>query len=239
MDTIDRGYPYGSTAGGTHDVHHGVEFYNGSGTPVLASASGTVIYSGDDKTHRFSPWASLYGNLILLKHTVDGMPFKAIYTLYGHLSRIDVLTGQIVTSGQKIGEVGATGGAIGSHLHFEVRLDPQDYNSTLNPEMWIAPHPGNGTLAIHVEEQNGEPAYPTFTIQYFVDRNQLPSASFEVNPYASETINRLDPWKETACLGDQPAGWYRITFYWNGLFNENWVEMVPGKLLLANFIVKE
>ncbi len=147
-DTIDHYYPYGGTEGGTRDPHHGVEFYNASGTPVLAAANGTVYFAGNDKSQLFSPWENFYGNLIILKHDLPGTPFDTLYTIYAHLSKEEVTAGQKVTAGEKIGEVGASGSAEGSHLHFEVRVEPGDYSSTLNPELWLRPHSGNGTLAI-------------------------------------------------------------------------------------------
>ena len=64
-----------------------------------------------------------YGNLILIVHSNGKM------TLYGHNSENHVVAGQIVERGQQIGEVGATGLAYGSHLHFELRRN----GAPLNP----------------------------------------------------------------------------------------------------------
>lgn len=237
-DTIDHNYPYGGTEGGTREVHHGVEFYNGSGTPVLASAGGTVYFAGNDMTQYFSPWKNFYGNLIILKHEEPGTPFGTLYTLYAHLSKEGVTAGQTVTAGQKIGEVGSSGSAQGSHLHFEVRVDPNDYQSTLNPELWLMPHPGNGTLAISVTANSGKTIHPTFNVQYFPNRDKAATRAFEVDSYPIETVNPRDPWGEIGALGDQPAGWYRITFIWAGAWIERWVEIQPGKLTRVTFMVK-
>ena len=116
-DTIDRGYPYGSTEGGTRDPHHGVEFYNASGTPVLAAADGLVVVAGDDSQTIYAIHPNSYGNIIVLEHHFTGIALP-VFTVYGHLSKIEVQAGQTVRSGDRIGEVGATGAAIGSHLHF-------------------------------------------------------------------------------------------------------------------------
>jgi hypothetical protein len=238
IDTVDRGYPYGSTEGGKLEPHHGVEFYNPSGTPVLAAAGGTVYFSGDDTVRKFSPWYGFYGDLIVLEHTISGAPFDKLYTLYAHLSKMDVTTGQAVNAGDKIGEVGLSGTATGSHLHFEVRIVPDDYSSTLNPEMWLTPLPGNGTLALIAINQDGGEIIPTFNIQYYPNRDQPAAKSFEVDGYTEETINHHNPWGEIAALGNQPAGWYRITFYWAGEFYERWVEIPPNDLTLSEFKVK-
>ncbi|HEX7620497.1 MAG TPA: M23 family metallopeptidase [Anaerolineales bacterium] len=237
-DIIDRGYPYGSTERGQLEPHHGVEFNNASGTPVLAALGGTVFYSGDDTTRKFSPWSRFYGNIIVLEHPLSDAPFEKLYTLYAHLSKIDVSIGQVVTTGEKIGEVGLTGTAFGSHLHFEVRIDPEDYGSTLNPELWLIPHPGNGTLALSAIDKSGANIFPQFNVQYFPDRDQPATRVFDVDGYAKETVNLRDPWNEVAAVGDQPAGWYRVAFLWAGSLNEKWVEIQPGKLTFVNFMVK-
>jgi murein DD-endopeptidase MepM/ murein hydrolase activator NlpD len=237
IDSVDRGYPYGSTEGGTREPHHGVEFHNPSGTPILAAADGSVYYAGDDPTRKFSPWAGFYGNIVVLEHPLSGTPFTTLYTLYAHLSKIDVVDGQTITAGEKIGEVGLSGTAAGSHLHFEVRVEPDDYYATLDPEMWLMPHAGNGTLALLAQDEAGATIFPTFQVQYYPDRTQPAAAQFEVDAYAAETVNPRDPWGEVAALGDQPAGTYRVTFYWGGTFYERWVEIQPGKLTRVLFAV--
>jgi len=239
-DSIDRSYPFGSTDGRTREPHHGVEFYNASGTPVLAAADGVVYYAGDDTTRKFGLSLGFYGNIVILEHPLSDAPFEKLYTLYAHLSKINTSTGQSVTAGEKIGEVGLTGTASGSHLHFEVRIDPDDYGSTLNPEMWLVPHPGNGTMALSAMDKNGTTIFPSFHIQYYPDRNQPANVAYQVdvNGYDPETVNARDPWSEIAALGDQPAGWYRVTFLWDGVFYERWVEIQPGKLTRVTFMVK-
>ena len=67
-----------------------------------------------------------------------------MYTLYAHLSKVDVQAGDEVKAGDLIGKVGQSGVATGSYLHFEVRKggDGTDYFSTQNPELWLAPNDG-------------------------------------------------------------------------------------------------
>ena len=237
-DTVDRSYPFGSTEDGTREPHHGVEFYNASGTPVLAAADGTVYYAGNDDTRKFSTWLGLYGNIVVLAHPLTGTPFKMLYTLYAHLSKIDVSTGQAVSAGEKIGEVGMTGTASGSHLHFEVRTNPDDYNSNLNPELWLIPHPGNGALALLAKDATGADIYPSFNVQYYPDRSQPAAEAYQVDGYALEKNGPGTPWDEIAAIGDRTAGWYRITFLWAGGLYERWVEIQPGMLTRVLFTVK-
>lgn len=139
----DRTYPFGSTAGGLREPHHGVEFENPSGTPIVAAASGQVIVAGDDQTTRYGPTTNFYGNLVVIQldQTLDGQP---VFNLYGHEKTVLVAVGQHVTAGQQIGEVGATGVAIGPHLHFEVRVGRDTYTANRNPELWLKPLVYNG-----------------------------------------------------------------------------------------------
>ena len=94
-------------------MHEGIDIGAGSGTPIRAAASGTVIYSG---------WLGGYGNLVVIDHG------GGLSTAYAHQSSIASGNGQLVTQGQVIGYVGSTGHSTGPHLHFEVRVNgvPQD-----------------------------------------------------------------------------------------------------------------
>jgi murein DD-endopeptidase MepM/ murein hydrolase activator NlpD len=90
-------------------LHKGVDFAAGSGTPIMAAASGTVVYAG---TYRG------YGNHIRIRHA------NGIETTYSHMSRFGKgsRVGARVEQGQLIGYVGSTGMSTGPHLHYEVYL---------------------------------------------------------------------------------------------------------------------
>jgi lipoprotein NlpD len=87
--------------------HQGIDISSPSGTPIKASSSGTVLYSGN--TIRG------YGNLIILRHSEE------FVTLYAHNQSNLVEEGTWVERGQIIAKVGQTGRASGPHLHFEIR----------------------------------------------------------------------------------------------------------------------
>jgi murein DD-endopeptidase MepM/ murein hydrolase activator NlpD len=89
--------------------YNAVDLYAPKGTPILASADGTVIIS------RMGGWNGGYGNYIVISHP------NGTQTLYAHTSKDLVSTGEEVTQGQEIGLVGATGEATGPHVHFEIR----------------------------------------------------------------------------------------------------------------------
>jgi murein DD-endopeptidase MepM/ murein hydrolase activator NlpD len=101
----------------TIKMHEGYDIANKLGTPIHATADGVVIFAGIE---------SGYGNFITVDHGYG------ITSNYGHLSAILVHEGDRVTRGQKIGLMGTTGRSIGSHLHYEVRInripvDPSNY----------------------------------------------------------------------------------------------------------------
>jgi hypothetical protein len=232
---IDPGYGYGSTANGTRDPHHGVEFSNPSGTPVYAAADGTVVFAGPDQQAIYAPWGNFYGNLVVMEHGDD------LFTLYAHLSKIDVSVNQRVFAGEKIGEVGRTGGAIGSHLHFELRRgDVEDYFATQNPELWLVPanDPTGtpfGALMISVVDGEGKLMEDlNFTIGYYSDPSQSPDKIYYAATYFSDMLNG----EENTVLGELAAGPYRIAVEMNGQILERWVEVQSGRLTQVVFVAK-
>ena len=82
--------------------HKGLDLRGAAGTPVLAAADGTVALAEE-----------LYfsGNVVYLDHGLG------LFSMYGHLSAIDVQPGQQVRRGQALGKVGTTGRSTGPHLH--------------------------------------------------------------------------------------------------------------------------
>jgi murein DD-endopeptidase MepM/ murein hydrolase activator NlpD len=95
-------------------MHAGIDLAGPHGTPIYATADGTVTNAG---------WNSGgYGNLIKVDHG------RGIETRYGHLAQMLVRDGQPVKRGQLIGRMGSTGRSTGNHLHYEVRIDGRAVN---------------------------------------------------------------------------------------------------------------
>lgn len=233
QQAADGSYLYGSSQNGQRIAHTGVEFYNEFGTPVLAAGDGRVIYAGNDETMAFAPWTHFYGNLIILEHPtpVGG----SLYSLYAHLSEIDVAQGEKVVTGQTIGKVGMSGGAIGSHLHFELRTDPYDYTTIRNPFLYLQPLTGKdgqplSVLAGRLTNSNGE---FIATPQLVVERADLPANAaperFYIETYAAGIPS--DPaWQENFVLADLPPGRYRVTFIYNGRLIERFITLNAGQI---------
>jgi murein DD-endopeptidase MepM/ murein hydrolase activator NlpD len=106
----DRSNPVTGKGG----FHSGIDIANDQGTPIRATADGTVSFAG---------WEGGYGKLVVLNH---GNGFS---TYYGHLAEIKAGVGQKVVRGQVIGNMGATGNTTGPHLHYEIRL----YGASVDP----------------------------------------------------------------------------------------------------------
>lgn len=89
---------------------NGIDLGAARGTPIYAAADGVVIIA-----RKGGGWNGGYGNYVVITHS------NGSQTLYSHMRSAIVNFGQVVSQGQLIGYVGATGKATGTHLHFEVR----------------------------------------------------------------------------------------------------------------------
>ena len=105
---ISSYYGYRTSPGGIGSTNHeGVDIAGDYGTPISATAAGTVTQAG---------WVGGYGYLVEVKHA-DG-----IVTRYGHNSAVLVYEGQHVDQGSMIALMGSTGNSTGPHCHYEVRI---------------------------------------------------------------------------------------------------------------------
>jgi len=98
-------------------MHEGIDIIAASGTPVVASAAGTVIRSD---------YGGGYGNVVVIDHG------NGLTTTYAHNSSLVARAGQTVSQGQLIAYVGSTGNSSGPHVHLEFRIngtavDPFNY----------------------------------------------------------------------------------------------------------------
>jgi murein DD-endopeptidase MepM/ murein hydrolase activator NlpD len=112
-----RNNPFG---GSSTEYHKGQDISAPMGTPVMATATGTVT---------IARWLRGYGWAVYIDHG------NGITTRYGHLSRIDVVEGQTIKRGEQLGLVGSTGRSTGPHLHYEVRINGQP----VSPLLYLPP----------------------------------------------------------------------------------------------------
>ncbi|HEY9415929.1 MAG TPA: M23 family metallopeptidase [Pseudonocardia sp.] len=101
-------------------THYGIDLANKIGTPIYAVTDGTVLSSGP---------ASGFGMWVRLLHPGGWI------SVYGHINRSLVHTGQKVKAGQEIAEMGNRGNSTGPHLHLEI-WDP--HGRKVNPLPWLA-----------------------------------------------------------------------------------------------------
>ncbi|MBI1282294.1 MAG: peptidoglycan DD-metalloendopeptidase family protein [Anaerolineaceae bacterium] len=205
VNYVARTYPYGSTAGGLQ-IHLGVDLENPTGTNIIAAADGVVYYAGDDTGTQFGPTNTYYGNLVVIQHAFNAPDGKPVFSLYGHMQRVDVQTGQVVKKGDSLGIVGSTGVAFGPHLHFEVRLgDANSFHSTRNPELWIFPFRKFGTLVGRVTDASG-----TVLFNAPIQVKSVDIARYAYT-YADTTVNPDDVFGENFVIGDLPANYYEVS----------------------------
>jgi murein DD-endopeptidase MepM/ murein hydrolase activator NlpD len=97
----------------TREFHAGIDIAADRGTPVRAPAAGTVVSAGN---------YGEYGIAVILDHGED------IRTVYGHLSKLSVASGQKVERGTRLGFTGNTGRSSGPHLHYEILVKGHPVN---------------------------------------------------------------------------------------------------------------
>ena len=104
---------------GKRSFHTGQDIANSYGTKIVAADGGKVVKAS---------YNGAYGNAIVIEHG------NGYSTMYAHLQSFSVSVGDVVTQGQKIGEMGSTGWSTGPHLHYEVW-----YNGNhINPRQFLS-----------------------------------------------------------------------------------------------------
>ena len=132
----DRTYTYNGEVIDTA-YHLGYDLSVTKHYPVEAANSGTVAFVGD---------LGIYGNAVILDHGLG------LFTLYGHLSSIDVKVGDPIKQRQIIGKTGETGLAAGDHLHYGVYL----HGVAILPVEWWDQKWINDNIEPKLEGQSGE-----------------------------------------------------------------------------------
>lgn len=224
-------YRYGGTFLSKDVTHTGVDIPGKIGTPVLAAGSGTVIWAGwglfsSSPGNIHDP----YGMAVAIRHDF-GYQAQPLYTIYAHMSAVDVALGQWVDTGTPLGKVGDTGNTTGPHLHFEVRLGQNNYYHTRNPELWLAPPQGWGVLAGRVMGDNAKllNSQPV-TIDAVVGKQQ-----WVVNTYGPGAAIHDGYYNENMVISDLPAGDYIVTIVTYAVAHKLRVTIIPGHVTFFSY----
>lgn len=240
---VDPTYRYGSTAGGVREPHTGVEFQAPADDAVLAVAQGKVAVVVREDEVPGPGLGAGYGNMVILQHVQPGSAVP-VFSLYGHLSEIDVFLGQVVQPGSLIGRVGATGFATGPHLHFEVRVGSDRQADARNPELWLLPSvksagENNGAVAGRIQTADGKLVESDEIVIQPIDPDskQLSLPAVYLQTYAGSRLHGDDAWDENFAAGDIQPGSYRLAFTYGGKFYTGEAPVQAGKLTMINFTV--
>jgi murein DD-endopeptidase MepM/ murein hydrolase activator NlpD len=212
-------------------VHTGVDIPARMGTPVIAAGSGKVIWAGYG-LYRGEPGdlTDPYGLAVVIQHDFgfEGVP---LFTVYGHLQRVDVTRNMLVERGDVFGLVGQTGKVTGVHLHFEVRLGESDFFTTLNPELWLVPPEGWGVAVARIMDTAGQ-LYHDEELNF---ESLQTGQRWKVRPYGGGAANSDPYYRENLVLSDLPAGLYEVWISYAGRPYNLFLEVFPGRVTYFTF----
>jgi len=223
-------YPYGGRWPGGTWVHRGVDINGAIGDPVVAVAPGVILEAGGDLVDIEGRMSDAYGIHVFMQldQTFDGWP---IYILNAHFSQVLVKAGDHVEAGQIVGLVGVTGFTTGPHVHLEVRIGNNDPRHTRNPELWLKPREGSGTVAGRLMDPAG--AYIHERIIGLYDGNRLIR---QTHTYASSVVNPDEGWSENFVFWEVPPGRYTIKADLGSETHLGSAEVVVGRTTLVTFV---
>jgi murein DD-endopeptidase MepM/ murein hydrolase activator NlpD len=210
-------------------VHTGIDIPVLIGTKVYAAGPGRVTWVGYGLlAGKYDP-DDPYGLAIVIRHDF-GYQGQTLYTVYGHLSKVYVIRGQQVDTGDKIGLSGATGNVTGPHVHFEVRIGRNSFSRSRNPELWLSPAMGWGILAGRMTNVFGD-----LLLNRVVWIKSVSSGrKWYVESYGGGATNSDPYYKENMVIGDLPAGSYSIWIPSETSLHAN-IDILPGRVSYFNF----
>ncbi len=222
-------YPYGGRWPGGTWVHRGVDINGAIGDPVVAVAPGVILEAGDELVDIEGRMSDAYGIHVFMQldQTFDGWP---IYILYAHFSEVLVSEGDHVEAGQVVGLVGVTGFTTGPHVHLEIRIGQNDPRHTRNPELWLQPRAGSGTVAGRLIDPAGDYIHER-TIGLY-DGSLLVR---QTRTYASAVVNPDEGWGENFVFWEVPPGHYTVRADLGTETHLGSAEVVAGRTTLVTF----
>jgi murein DD-endopeptidase MepM/ murein hydrolase activator NlpD len=224
-------YRYGGIFFRPEVVHTGIDLPADIGTPVQATGPGTVVWAGwglfnNAPNYKDDP----YGMAVAIRHDF-GYKDQPLFTIYAHLSEVEVIIGQVLEAGDVLGKVGRTGFTTGPHLHYEVRVGANDFFSTRNPELWLAPPEGWGVLVARIMDTYQRPL-PHYEI---IVRSEATQRAWILKTYGETGVNSDPYYNENLVLSDLPAGVYLVNVPYAGLNNRMEIQILPGQVTYFTF----
>jgi murein DD-endopeptidase MepM/ murein hydrolase activator NlpD len=230
-------YPYGYinqyNLYGEGDVHKGIDFPTSTNldTNVIAIADGQIVDLRESEQNFCDPrdpdnYCTAWGNYVLIRHTQRHYDRTTstnayVYSLYLHLTQWSVpltITNQVV-SGQVIGQSDDTGKSDRAHSHLQIVIHPQSdrtlatldsENKSRNPELWLIPYAGTGTVIGKVTNTNGDALGGRKV--YGLDKPILGGYDYESSlTYNDPALNPDDILVENWGTTDVTPGRYQVT----------------------------
>jgi murein DD-endopeptidase MepM/ murein hydrolase activator NlpD len=234
---INQSFPYGWDGGGRYLLHNGVDTAEELGTPVLAAADGTVVVARADETELFGWRCDWYGQLVVIEldEQWQGQP---VYTLYGHVLNIIVQEGERVTRGQPLAEVGIGGVATVPHLHFEVRVGENRFDSTRNPMLWIRPAETRGVIAGRIVDPEGRPWQGVTLTLINTSGEQGLTNTWSYLDDPQHLINPDEGLAENFVFADVLPGDYDVYTKLQGVEYRVPVMVLPGEIVLVEIVTE-
>ncbi len=211
-------------------VHTGVDIPAPKGTPIHATGAGTVIWAGYGVFQGGYDPTDPYGLAVTIQHDF-GYQNQPLFTIYGHMSEIEVVQGQHVEIGDLLGLVGETGVVTGPHLHYEVRVGENSFFATRNPELWLVPSIGYGIIAGRVMDGIGQLLYD----QQIIITDPVKGLNWFAWSYGKTAVNSDNYYQENLVIGDLPAGSYVLRTDFGGLNIRMPIEVQAGMVNYFTF----
>lgn len=227
---LNAEYRYGYYYPEEDVVHTGIDIIGTRGDPVLAAASGKVIFAGNGLLNGANHPEDPYGLAIMVRHSFSYNGYT-IYSVYAHLDKINVSKGEWIESGEKIGTIGMTGNTSGPHLHFEVRIENSLGDKVQNPELWLAPPVGQGVLAGRIETSYGM----IMTTKTLWLKSLDTDKNWTIITYAPKTKQLDDFYEENFAIGELPSGNYEVSIYYYGKLYKQEIFIAPAAVNYIRF----
>jgi murein DD-endopeptidase MepM/ murein hydrolase activator NlpD len=229
LNTLVSDYRYGGVF--FEDVvHTGVDIPAPKGTPILAAGPGIVMWAGYGVFQGGYDPTDPYGLAVTIRHDF-GYQNRILYTIYGHMAETNVVVGQHVETGDLLGLVGETGRVTGPHLHFEVRIDDNNFFATRNPELWLVPPIGWGIIAGRMMDTVNQPIYD----QPLIITDPVNQQNWFAWSYGKTAVNSDPYYQENLVIGDLPAGKYLLRTAFGGMNFSTPIEVYPGVVNYFSF----